>query len=373
VPSDARALFCDQKTPGEAWIAALTPLKRPDKANAELIVVHVHAGEEHSRKRNVLARDSWRRPAWTHDFDGDGHDELVLSVDRPNDQLLRYREGSIEPYPRPGQPIERFEDANGDGRLDPVFRLASPTAYDCQGNSVDLSRLQAGITHSDGRFAVDHESVRERLRVACPAPPSGSFAAPSSQRDAGQRDASERIRCARLWGMSGSEATDKVLSDCRPFRAQALTCEGPCRDLEVLLASASNDPPVRLAPERPHHQTPVAAPSGTLPPGTLPPGTLPPGTLPPEVIQQAVRQRFARFRLCYEGSLRNSPNLQGRVTVRFVIGRDGTVTSASSSGSDIPDRSVTDCVVRAVYGLSFPKPEGGAVTVTYPIVFTPGG
>lgn len=97
------------------------------------------------------------------------------------------------------------------------------------------------------------------------------------------------------------------------------------------------------------------------------------GRLPPEVIQRIVRQNFGRFRLCYENGLRNNPNLQGRVSVRFVIGRDGAVSNVANGGSDMPDGGVVSCVVRAFYGLSFPQPEGGIVTVTYPIMFSPGG
>jgi len=96
------------------------------------------------------------------------------------------------------------------------------------------------------------------------------------------------------------------------------------------------------------------------------------GRLPPEVIQRIVRQNFGRFRLCYENGLRNNPNLQGRVAVNFVIGRDGRVSNVGGGG-DIPDGGVISCVTRAFYGLSFPQPEGGIVTVTYPIVFSPGG
>ncbi len=96
------------------------------------------------------------------------------------------------------------------------------------------------------------------------------------------------------------------------------------------------------------------------------------GRLPPEVIQRIVRQNFGRFRMCYENGLRNNPALQGRVGVRFVIDREGAVSSVSDGGSDIPDRGVASCVVRAFGGLSFPKPEGGIVTVVYPIMFSPG-
>jgi hypothetical protein len=95
------------------------------------------------------------------------------------------------------------------------------------------------------------------------------------------------------------------------------------------------------------------------------------GRLPPEVIQRIVRQNFGRFRLCYENGLRNNPNLQGTVSVTFVIGRDGSVSNVGGGGG-LPDSGVTSCVTRAFYGLAFPTPEGGVVRVTYPISFSPG-
>jgi hypothetical protein len=96
------------------------------------------------------------------------------------------------------------------------------------------------------------------------------------------------------------------------------------------------------------------------------------GRLPPEVIQRIVRQNFGRFRLCYENGMRTNPNLAGRVAVKFVIDRSGSVSTASDGGSDLPDQSVVSCVVRGFGNLSFPQPEGGIVTVVYPIIFNPG-
>lgn len=96
------------------------------------------------------------------------------------------------------------------------------------------------------------------------------------------------------------------------------------------------------------------------------------GRLPPEIIQRIVRQNHGRFRLCYEQGLTKNPNLEGRVTVRFVIGRDGAVSNAANGGSDLADSGVVQCVVGAYYGLSFPPPDGGIVTVVYPIAFSPG-
>ena len=94
------------------------------------------------------------------------------------------------------------------------------------------------------------------------------------------------------------------------------------------------------------------------------------GRLPPEAVQRVVRANAGRYRACYEAGLARNPSLEGRVAVKFVIDRSGAVAVAQDGGSDLPDASVVACVVRAVLGLSFPTPEGGVVTVTYPLVFS---
>ena len=65
-----------------------------------------------------------------------------------------------------------------------------------------------------------------------------------------------------------------------------------------------------------------------------------------------------------------TPDGPYRVSARFVIGRDGAVSNVSAGG-DLPDAQVRSCVASAFYGLSFPTPENGIVTVSYPIVLTP--
>ncbi|MEZ4442597.1 MAG: VIT domain-containing protein [Polyangiaceae bacterium] len=95
------------------------------------------------------------------------------------------------------------------------------------------------------------------------------------------------------------------------------------------------------------------------------------GRLPPEVIQRIVRQNFGRFRGCYQLALRQDPHLAGRIVARFVIGRDGSVANATAEG--MGDRAMEACVAAAFRALSFPVPEGGIVTVSYPIVFQPEG
>jgi Ca-activated chloride channel family protein len=96
------------------------------------------------------------------------------------------------------------------------------------------------------------------------------------------------------------------------------------------------------------------------------------GRLPTEVVQRIVRQNFGRFRLCYEQGLSRNPNLEGRVIVRFVIERDGSLSNLSNAGSDLPDSAVVSCVISAYSAISFPQPERGIVSVVYPIEFSGG-
>jgi beta-lactamase regulating signal transducer with metallopeptidase domain len=96
------------------------------------------------------------------------------------------------------------------------------------------------------------------------------------------------------------------------------------------------------------------------------------GRLAPEVIQQVVRQNFGAFRACYESGLQKNSKLEGRVTVKYVINPDGTVQGAADEHSTLPDGEVVHCVVGGFAALTYPPPEGGYVTVVYPIEFNPG-
>jgi hypothetical protein len=55
-----------------------------------------------------------------------------------------------------------------------------------------------------------------------------------------------------------------------------------------------------------------------------------------------------------------------------MIGRDGGVPQATTTDrTTMPDPKVTECVLSHFRGLRFPAPDGGIVTVVYPLVFAP--
>lgn len=111
----------------------------------------------------------------------------------------------------------------------------------------------------------------------------------------------------------------------------------------------------------------------TASPGAVLGATMVSGYLPPTLIQAVVRKNWGAFRQCYESGLTRSPELEGRVIVRFVIKRDGKVMLAdSNTGTTLPDPKVVACVRTAFEKLEFPAPIDGIVTVAYPILLAPG-
>jgi hypothetical protein len=94
-----------------------------------------------------------------------------------------------------------------------------------------------------------------------------------------------------------------------------------------------------------------------------------PGRLDRFDIQSTVNGGFGLYAYCFrQGFLRN-PALRGRVKLRFVIERDGSVARVSDGGSDLPDQRSIDCIAEGFFALEFPKPEAGPVYVLYPVLF----
>lgn len=98
-------------------------------------------------------------------------------------------------------------------------------------------------------------------------------------------------------------------------------------------------------------------------------GTTVTGRLPPEVIKRIVRANFPRFRMCYEALRRTDPSAAGTVSTAFVIDETGAVASAKTDAGTITDKTMRSCAQGIFRTMSFPEPEGGKVSVTYPIDF----
>ncbi len=98
-----------------------------------------------------------------------------------------------------------------------------------------------------------------------------------------------------------------------------------------------------------------------------------PGGLNAEEINRTVKARGSVFRACYQRELNRSPNIAGKLVVRFKIDGSGVVQGAQvTGGSTLANAAVSECVTGNVMRLKF-RAAGGVANVTYPFVFSPGG
>jgi hypothetical protein len=93
------------------------------------------------------------------------------------------------------------------------------------------------------------------------------------------------------------------------------------------------------------------------------------GNLPREVIQEVVRQDSAGLLRCYKRGLGEAAELQGHVTIVFVIANSGAVIDATNGNSDLPNAAVIACVIKDFASLRFPAPSEGEVHVVFPLQF----
>ncbi len=97
------------------------------------------------------------------------------------------------------------------------------------------------------------------------------------------------------------------------------------------------------------------------------------GALPASAIDEVIKRNMSQIRYCYQRRLAVQPDLGGKVTLRFTIANDGSVSAASVSRASLEDEQVHSCLVGRFLKMRFPEPKGGGVvSVTYPFVFSPG-
>lgn len=91
----------------------------------------------------------------------------------------------------------------------------------------------------------------------------------------------------------------------------------------------------------------------------------------PELISRVIAPAKRALLRCSERHASDPASSAG--TLRFTIGADGAVKKAEFVRSDIPLKpdARQECILGVVRGLAFPAPNGGSITVTYPIAADP--
>ena len=97
------------------------------------------------------------------------------------------------------------------------------------------------------------------------------------------------------------------------------------------------------------------------------------GALDKSLIDAVIKRNMNQIRYCYTRELMKFPKLGGKITVKFSIAKDGTVSSASTKASTMGSPAVESCINGRFQRFQFPEPKGGGtVLVSYPFIFSPG-
>jgi outer membrane biosynthesis protein TonB len=98
------------------------------------------------------------------------------------------------------------------------------------------------------------------------------------------------------------------------------------------------------------------------------------GALDKSLIDRVVKSHLAQIRFCYEKELNKNPKLFGKIIVKFVIAKNGSVSSATTKASTMKNPIVEQCVNKRFLRMKFPSPKGGGIViVSYPFVFNSQG
>lgn len=97
------------------------------------------------------------------------------------------------------------------------------------------------------------------------------------------------------------------------------------------------------------------------------------GALDKSLIDAVIKRNMNQIRYCYQRELTKNPALGGKITVKFVIAKDGTVSSATTKTSTMNNPAVENCINGRFMRFQFPEPKGGGIViVSYPFIFSPG-
>lgn len=91
------------------------------------------------------------------------------------------------------------------------------------------------------------------------------------------------------------------------------------------------------------------------------------GGLDRDQIAAVINRHRGQIIYCYEQGLQADPALRGRVSVEFVIGPAGRITTARVAQSSLGSRTVEGCMIAKMKNWQFPRPVGNVnVDVLYP-------
>jgi len=97
------------------------------------------------------------------------------------------------------------------------------------------------------------------------------------------------------------------------------------------------------------------------------------GALDSALIDKVIKRHMSQIKYCYTRELNKDPSIGGKVTMKFVIANDGSVSNAQVKTSTMGNAAVEGCITKMFLRMQFPEPNGGGIViVSYPFLFARG-
>jgi outer membrane biosynthesis protein TonB len=93
-----------------------------------------------------------------------------------------------------------------------------------------------------------------------------------------------------------------------------------------------------------------------------------------DLVRQVIDKNRLQIRYCYERELQRDHSLEGKVSVKWLIGGTGRVARVIILDSSLGNAAVLRCIEEKIMTWQFPAPAGGGkVEVNYAFVFAANG
>jgi len=96
------------------------------------------------------------------------------------------------------------------------------------------------------------------------------------------------------------------------------------------------------------------------------------GTLDKRIIQKVVNQHKGELKACYERELQKKRELEGKLTMQWLIDSSGNVAMVVVQESELNDSALETCVANSIRHWRFPPVKGSMIKVSYPFDFSNG-
>ncbi|HET8940069.1 MAG TPA: AgmX/PglI C-terminal domain-containing protein [Polyangiales bacterium] len=159
--------------------------------------------------------------------------------------------------------------------------------------------------------------------------------------------------------LTNNASTPQVAAANQPLAAVPEVKAVPAKPAEEVAAAPRANVPAPLAPPAPSH----------LPALKIQAAKLSGGKLSQAQLSDALGKAESKFLACYAQASEKKPRMKGSVIYGFTVKTNGKVTNIKRVGGTLRDDSLTQCSVKVLEAMRFPKPRKQSAQVKLPIQY----